>query len=123
MTVRDRIRHAFALDASGPATPNEIQRDVVERLVREVVRRRLTTPALLLLELCRPLTFLSAQAIHFFQPLVSTVTDARSLDAFAQFVEQRGSVDYIEQRLEALERTCAERERPRASGPDAGRTA
>lgn len=111
MTARDRLRHAFALDASGPAIPDETQRQVVERLAREVVRRRLTTPALLLLELSRPLTFLSAQAIHFFLPLVSTVTDAGSVEAFARFVEQRGSVDYIEGRIEALERACTEHER------------
>lgn len=87
------------------------------------MRRRLTTPALLLLELCRPLTFLSAQALHFFQPFVATITDARSVEAFAQFVEQRGSVDYLEGRIEALERTCVERERPQAPGTGAGRTA
>ena len=39
------IRHAFALDPPGPAEPTEAERPIVDRLCREVVRRRLTVPA------------------------------------------------------------------------------
>jgi len=97
------LRHAFAIDPPGPAAPDEAQRAIVERLAAEVVRRRLTAPALLALELGRPLNYLSAQTLHFFQPFLSVIGDAAALDAFTRFIEQRGSVDYISGRIEAAE--------------------
>jgi hypothetical protein len=90
--------------------PNDTQRDVIERLAREIVRRRLTAPAVLTLEACSPLNFVSAQALYYFQPFVASLADARAYDEFARFVEQRGSVDYIRDRIEAMERECLERE-------------
>jgi hypothetical protein len=98
------LRHAFAVDPTGPATPTDAQREVIDRLCREVVRRRLTTPALLALEMSRPLTYVSAQVLHFFQPFLTVIADAAAYDAFTRFVEQRGSVDYLIERLDALER-------------------
>jgi hypothetical protein len=97
------LKHAFATDPPGPAQPTDEQRRIVETLVREVVRRRLTTPALLTLELSRPLTFVSAQVLHFFEPFVSSIGGAVAYQEFALFLEQRGSVDYICERIEAIE--------------------
>ncbi len=106
----DWFRHAFALGPAEAVAPNDIQRAVVDRLVKEVVRRRLTTPALLALEACSPLNFVSAQALHYFQPFIASFADVRAYDEFAKFVEQRGSVDYIRERIETVERECAARE-------------
>ena len=105
--------HAFALDPADVVPPNDVQRAVVDRLAQEVVRRHLTTPALLALEACTPLNFVSAQALYYFQPLISTFGDVRAYDEFARFIEQRGSVDYIRERIEALERECAAKEQSR----------
>ena len=97
------LAHAFAVDPPGPAQPTETQRLIVDRLCREVVQRRMTGPALLSLELSRPLTYVSAQALHFFQPFLTVLMDAAAYDEFAAFLEQRGSIDYICGRLETLE--------------------
>jgi len=97
------FQHAFATDPPGPAQPTDAQRLVVDRLCREVVQRRMSTPALMALEMSRPLNYVSAQLLHFFQPFLTVLTDAAAYDQFATFLEQRGSVDYISGRLEALE--------------------
>lgn len=76
MLTRDWFRHAFDLGPAPTVAPNDVQRAVVDRLAREVVRRRLTTPALLALEACSPLNFVSAQALYYFQPFVSSFADA-----------------------------------------------
>ena len=68
-----------------------------------MVRRRLTTPAMMALEMARPLNHLSAQVLTFFQPFVAIVGDASALEQFTAFLEERGSVDYIADRLEALQ--------------------
>ena len=111
--TRHWFRHAFDLGPAEPVAPNDVQRAVVDRLAREIVRRRLTTPALLALEACSPLNFVSAQALHYFQPFIASFADVRAYDEFARFVEQRGSVDYIRGRIDALERECEAREASR----------
>ena len=102
------MKHAFAIDPPGPAQPDEAQARIVERVCREIVRRRLTTPAMMALEMGRPLNHLSAQALTFFKPFVSMVGDAASYDQFTAFLDERGSIDYISARLEALEATSGE---------------
>jgi hypothetical protein len=104
------LRHAFAVDPPGPAQPNDAQRQLVDRLCREVIRRRMTTPAHMMLEMGRPLNYMSAQMLHFFQPFMTVLTDQAAYDQLASFLEQRGSIDYISGRLEALEADHAESE-------------
>jgi hypothetical protein len=103
------VKHAFAIDPPGPAEPNEAQARIVEHVCREVVRRRLTTPAMMALEMGRPLNHLSAQALTFFQPFIAIVGDATAYEQFTAFLEQRGSVDYISERIDALEAESARR--------------
>ena len=102
------LKHAFAVDPPGPAQPDEAQARIVERVCREIVRRKLTAPALMALEMGRPLNHLSAQVLTFFKPFISMVGNAASYDEFTAFLEQRGSIDYISARLESLEATSAE---------------
>jgi hypothetical protein len=111
------LRHAFATDPAGPAQPNEVQRLVVEKVCREVVRRRLTAPARLALEMSRPLNYVTAQLLHFFQPFLVILTDAVAYDQFTAFLEKRGSVDYIAERLEAIEAERATRSTPPPGQP------
>ena len=96
------LKHAFAVEPPGRAEPNETQRAIIEKLCREVVRRRMTTPALLMLEMSRPLNYVSAQMLHFFQPMLSFLANAAEYQSFTEFLEQRGSIDYIVSRLETL---------------------
>ena len=97
------LKHAFAIDSPEALEPNDAQRALVEKLCAEVVRRKLTTPALLMLEMSRPLNYVSAQFLHFIQPFASVIADAEGYRQLAQFLEQRGSIDYICKRLEAME--------------------
>jgi hypothetical protein len=98
------IRHAFALDPPGPAEPTEAQRPIVDRVCLEIVRRHLTVPAIAFLEMSRPLNFLAANAIHFFSPLLSALLTGGEHRRFAEFLERRGSVEYLCRRIEELER-------------------
>lgn len=109
------LRRAFAVDRPGPAEPTEAQRRVVDRVCVEIVRRRLTTPALIFLETCRPLNYVGAQAMHFLQPIATVILDREGYGCFSTFLEQRGSVDYLRDRIENLE-TQAERKQPKAAG-------
>ena len=84
---------------------------LVEKLCVELVRRHLATPARLMLEMCRPLNYVSAQLLHFFQPIAGIIANTEEYEAFATFLEQRGAIEYISLRLEAVEAACIARER------------
>lgn len=107
----DWLKHAFDVEKPGPAEPTPAQAAIVDRLCREVVRRRLTTPALVTLEMSRPLNFVTAQAIHFFDPLIKSITDANGHREFATFLEHRGSIDYLTNRIEELEAAATQHEK------------
>jgi len=104
--MREFLRNAFALgDANNkPCEPTDEQRALLAKLCAEVARRRMTGPALTFLEMSRPLNTLGAAAIHFFTPLASTLANPVALRQFAEFLDQRGSVDVLCQMLETAEK-------------------
>lgn len=98
--MRAWLRHAFGTDATEPFEPTEEQRRVVDKLCGWLVRRQMTMPVLMALESCRGLNFVGSQALFFFRPLVTALYDPHEYHQFALFLEQRGSIDYLCQRLE-----------------------
>lgn len=100
---REKWRNAFAVDSTDPLEPTEPQRAVVDRVAMEVARRHLTTPALLFIEMSRPLNYIAAQAMHVFQPIAAIVLDTGGYTCFAEFLEHRGSLDYLCRRIEHFE--------------------
>ena len=114
------FQHAF--DTSGPdEPPTPAQLELVEKLCHEIVRRRLALPALVFLEMSRPLNTLSAQALHFLAPMLGMFTGPRAADVsppsppdappppavhelLAQFLERRSSVEFLCDRIEVMEK-------------------
>ncbi len=80
------LKHAFAIEPQGPADPDPEQLVLLDRLCREIVKRRLTTPALALLEMSRPLNYMSSQLLHFLAPLISAVSNAQGHRRLADFL-------------------------------------
>ncbi|GAB4154006.1 MAG: hypothetical protein Tsb009_30560 [Planctomycetaceae bacterium] len=112
------LKHAFAIDPPGPAEPTPEQKSAVDKVCAEIVKRHLSTPALLFLESSRPLNFLGSQALHFLNPFVSVLTDSRGPHNFAEFLSRRGSVDYLCRKIEDLEEEATCRERQSAEKTD-----
>jgi hypothetical protein len=101
--VRDFLRNAFALDDGKPCEPTQSQRVVLEKLAAEVAKRRLTGPTIAFLEMSRPLNGLGAAVIQFITPVAATLANPEYLREFSEFLEKRGSVDYLCRMLEAAE--------------------
>ena len=96
-------RHAFAVESADDFKPSDEERRVADRICRELVRRRLATPALMFLEMSRPLNFLGSQLLHFLSPVLSGLTQSHGHRRLAAFLEHRGSVDYLCRRIEELD--------------------
>jgi hypothetical protein len=67
----------------------------------------------------RPLNYVSAQMLAFFQPFLAMVADTAAYDHFTRFLEQRGSIEYIVGRLEAIEEDRSRRPAPAGRAPAA----
>jgi hypothetical protein len=96
--IPEWLRQAFALGDDPPSAP---QMALVERLAVEIKRRQLTVPAIAFLEMSRPLSQLSAQALHFFNPILSAIFRAEDLRSWSEFLERRDALDLL---MSALER-------------------
>lgn len=113
----EQLKHAFAVDPPGPATPNDDERRIVDRLASEVVRRRLTAPAILFLESSRSLNYVASQLLVFFAPFAQVIFHAGDYRTLVAFMERRGCVEYMCSRIEALEdEHCTAGARTAASG-------
>jgi hypothetical protein len=95
------LKHAFAVETDDAGNLPEAERRVVDRLCQEVVRRDLVAPALMFLEMLRPLNYVGAQALHFFQPMIGALVDGDAPKHFASFLERRGAIDELCRTLEA----------------------
>lgn len=111
------LKHAFAIEKPSDLAPTDEQKEIVDRLCRWMVRKHLTTPGLIMLEISRPLNYIGAHVMHFFRPAVSALLDTREYHAFALFLEHRGAVDYICRRMEQLEAEMTREEESRESAP------
>jgi hypothetical protein len=105
----DKWKHAFAVNEPLPPLTEEVK-TMVDRLAREVVRRHLTTPALMFLEMSRPMNYLGAQAMHFFTPMVSALFGGERYEEFARFLERRDALEIIAAQIEKLERLATQRD-------------
>ena len=97
------LKHAFSVESTDSAVPSAAQARAIDFVCREIVRRQMTLPTQMMLESSMPLHFLSGQMLRFFEPFLATLLDPVEIEDFATFVEQRGAVEYICRRMDALQ--------------------
>ena len=94
-SLRSRLRHAFAVETPESAEFDEVERELASRVASFIVRRRMTAPAVMLLETGRPLNFLGSQLLAFMAPFATMLFSPDEYDRFVRFLEKRASVDLI----------------------------
>ena len=113
------IKHAFAVTDDRPAEPQPQAAAFIDRTCRKIVRYHMTMPALVMLDLTRPLNYLAAQTLHGASPVATTLLNPETYGQFASFLEHRGSYDYLRRRIEAVEEeTQAEETQQAASSAE-----
>ncbi|HAI20596.1 MAG TPA: hypothetical protein DCM14_01630 [Clostridiales bacterium UBA8153] len=91
-----------------PLTP-ERRDEICQAIAERVAHFGMITPAIIFLEMHRPISFLGSQAMHFFSPIVGVFFS--SFEEYAFFFEDRGNIDRLVQKLEELARKQDEEER------------
>ena len=90
-----------------PLTLDEIPEDEQEALLTkvaaEIVRRRLTVPAILFLETCKPLNFIGSQMLIALNPFVTSIFNTAEYQKFALIIEKDANVEWLTQLIEKLD--------------------
>ena len=80
------------------------EQEMIDKIAGKIVSRRLSVPAVLFMEVLKPLSFFGAQTLNFFGPIIESLMkpENRYYD-FTEFIEKRENIERILQRIEELE--------------------
>ena len=82
--------------------PLERQEKLLHRLAERIVKMGLVTPAILLLEVNKPLNFLGSQVLLVLGPFAQVVFNYDDYHAFTLMMEKRDNVEKLIQKIEIL---------------------
>ncbi len=83
--------------------PEDEQHALLEKLAQWIVRRNLTTPAILFLETGKPLNFLGSQLLIAFSPFVQAFFKGEQYHKLALILEKDENVELLLQLIEQSE--------------------
>ena len=97
---------------SNPQTPRvddqtQAQREALGRLAERLSERSLGSIAIFMLEAGKPLSFVASQSMLFFEPFLTALCSPGDYRLVAEGLEDRGNVEWVITRLEALEENRA----------------
>jgi hypothetical protein len=85
--------------------------EIMQRLAAKVVEWKMTVPAILFLESVKPLNYIGAQAMVFFEPIVQTIFNLKDYDTFRLMMEKRENVEKLLLKIEELDAEALRREK------------
>ncbi|MDI6733555.1 MAG: hypothetical protein QME51_06290 [Planctomycetota bacterium] len=95
-----KMKYAFAIPDEKDQTFSDEEMLLLNKVADMVVKRQLTTPAVLFLESVRPLNFLGSQTMVFFQPIVGLLISTREMEMLSQILERRKSIPLLIELIE-----------------------
>ncbi len=99
--MRAQMRHAFAMPE--PLELTEDDRALLRRLAELVVRRRLSSLALMLLEIGRPVNYVTAQFLQFLNPFATMVLKGKDYERFVHILEHRQGIQAMVDMIDEVE--------------------
>ena len=85
--------------------PESEQRALLEKVATWIVRRGLTTPAILFLETGKPLNFLGSQLLIGLSPFIQAIFKGDEYQKFALILEKDANVELL---IELIERNSSQ---------------
>jgi len=81
----------------------EEKQALIEKLARAVVKRRMTTPAILFLESVKPLSFVGNQVMLALDPIIKIFATIEDYGKVAALLEDRENIETLILKIEELE--------------------
>jgi len=73
---------------------------LIDQLAERIARRGLAVPAVVLLDLFKPFSFIASQALLLCQPLLGWMNIEKQVADYAGLLADRSNVDYLVAQLE-----------------------
>jgi hypothetical protein len=89
-------------DEAERAAAQARKQEIIEKLSRAIISRRLQSPAVLFLELNRPLGFLVSQAALFARPFLAFFLPAQDVSAAAEVLADPEAFERLLSRLSGM---------------------
>jgi len=89
-------------DKLGEPLSEEETRKVIDDVATAIVKRRLETPAVLFLEMNKPLSYLAGQGLIVAMPFLAPIVGAERMGRFSRFLQKPENVERLIQRIEEL---------------------
>lgn len=81
----------------------EDEERIIEKVATQVVRWKMSIPAIIFLESVKPLNYIGSQTMVFFEPIVQSVFNFKEYDTFRRAMERRENVERLLQKIEAAD--------------------
>ncbi|MCU0606701.1 MAG: hypothetical protein MUF78_04615 [Candidatus Edwardsbacteria bacterium] len=101
----------------------ERQAELLRMIADQIVKRKLTTPAIMFFESVKPLSFIGSQGMVFLQPIVQAFLNRREYDEITLMMEQRENVEKLLLEIERQEAEWQAREKAEQDAARAKRAA
>lgn len=76
---------------------------VLEKIARGIVNRGMSAPAVLFLELNKPLSFVASQSLIVLTPFLAPFVGVDNVHRYSRLLEKRENVERLIERIEQLE--------------------
>ncbi len=78
-------------------------REMIQKLAERVLKLGLSVPAVLFLEMGKPLSYISSQTMVFFAPIATALFPGDGYGRLAKLLENRDNIERLMQEIERLE--------------------
>ena len=97
-------KNAFAIEKSEDFQADEKDVEIMDAFAEFIVKRGMAIPSILFLESARPMNFIGASTMAFFEPVVRGIFPTwEGYTRFYKMMEHRGSVSALIHRIELME--------------------
>ena len=103
------MRESIYIDGQIPSP--ERQKELLAKIADQIVKRKMTTPAILFFESVKPLSFVGSQALVFLQPIVQAFLNRKEYDEIVLMMEERDNVEKLLLEIENQEAQWQQREK------------
>jgi len=77
--------------------------ELIERISKYIVERKMASPAILAIESLRPLNFIASQVMYFFSPFAEIIFNPKEYQEFAVLIENERYIKILLKRLDELD--------------------
>jgi len=90
-----------------------IEKEVITRIARRIIKSGLVTPAVFFLEIVKPFSLLSSHALVFFGPIITAFVNHDKYYRATELLEDPKNVEFLLSEIERLDQQIESKKNPK----------